>query len=118
MADGCLILCLFCYKLLLSKLVITLNILLHTNNSKIQKFKMIDLPTRKLNLIQYLAQSQDEVFLETLEQLILKKEGITKNNYSPFTVEELIERIEKSELDIRNGKYKTQEDLEKISANW
>lgn len=30
---------------------------------------MTDLPTRKLNLIQYLAQSQDVVFLEKLEQL-------------------------------------------------
>lgn len=79
---------------------------------------MIDLPTRKLNLIQYLAQSQDEVFLETLEQMILKKEGITKNECSPFTVEELIARIKKSEIDIRNGKYKTQEDLEKISSTW
>jgi hypothetical protein len=79
---------------------------------------MIDLPSRKLNLIQYLAQSQDEEFLETLEQMILKKEGITKNEFSPFTVEELIARIKKSEIDIRNGKYKTQEDLEKISSTW
>lgn len=79
---------------------------------------MIDLPTRKLNLIQYLAQSDDEVFLETLEQMILKKEGMTKNEYSPFTVEELLARIEKSEIDIIKGKYRTQEDLEKISSNW
>jgi len=78
---------------------------------------MIDLPTRKLNLIQYLAQSDDEVFLETLEQMILKKEG-NKNEYSPFTVEELLARIEKSEIDIIKGKYRTQEDLEKISSNW
>ncbi|MBK9257810.1 MAG: hypothetical protein IPM42_20335 [Saprospiraceae bacterium] len=78
----------------------------------------MDLPTRKLNLIQYLAQSDDEVFLETLEQMILKKEGMTKNEYSPFTVEELLARIEKSEIDIIKGKYRTQEDLEKISSNW
>ncbi len=45
------------------KLIVTL----HT-----KKREMINLPSRKLNLIQYLAQSQDEVFLETLEQMILK----------------------------------------------
>lgn len=79
---------------------------------------MIDLPTRKLNLIQYLAQSQDEVFLEKLEELILKKESVSKKEFIPFTAKELIERIEMSEKDIKNGNYKTQDELEKISANW
>jgi DNA-binding winged helix-turn-helix (wHTH) protein len=79
---------------------------------------MIDLPTRKLNLIQYLAQSQDEVFLEKLEQLILKKESVSKKDFVPFTVSELIKRIEMSEKDIKNGNYKTQDELKKISVNW
>lgn len=78
----------------------------------------MDLQTRKLNLITYLAQLQDEVFFEKLENFILKREGAKEFNLKPFTVDEFINRIEKSELDFKNGKYKTQEDLEKIAANW
>lgn len=35
-----------------------------------------------------------------------------------FTVEELIERIKTSGKDYENGRVKSQEELEKESANW
>jgi len=79
----------------------------------------MDLETRKLNLITYLAQLQDEVFFEKIENYILRK--FEKEDYSefrPFTTKELINRIEKSEQDFKEGRYKSQEDLEKFSANW
>ncbi len=78
----------------------------------------MDLPTRKLNLITYLAQIKDEIFFNKLESYILKREAELNPDLKPFTVEELINRIEMSELDFENGKFKSQEDLEKISANW
>ena len=78
----------------------------------------MDLQTRKLNLITYLAQIKDEIFFNKLENFILKKELEHNPEIKPFTVEELINRIELSELDFKNGKFKTQEELEKISANW
>ncbi|WP_445736402.1 hypothetical protein [Mariniflexile sp.] len=78
----------------------------------------MDLQTRKLNLITYLAQIKDELFFDKLENYILKKEIEHNTDLKPFTIEELINRIEKSELDFKNGKIKSQEDLEKISANW
>lgn len=78
----------------------------------------MDLQTRKLNLITYLAQIKDEIFFNKLENFILKKEVEHNPEIKPFTVEELINRIELSELDFKNGKFKTQEELEKISANW
>lgn len=78
----------------------------------------MDLQTRKLNLITYLAQLQDEVFFEKLESFILKKEVNYKTDIKPFSLDELISRIEKSEMDFKNGKFKSQEDLEKLSANW
>ncbi len=78
----------------------------------------MDLQTRKLNLITYLAQIKDELFFDKLEKFILKSEVERNPNLKPFTVEELISRIEKSELDFKNGAFKSQEDLEKISANW
>ncbi|NCT11004.1 MAG: hypothetical protein GW772_13135 [Flavobacteriia bacterium] len=78
----------------------------------------MDLQTRKLNLISYLAQLQDELFLEKLETYILKQEKEQQAELKQFTVEEFIKRIEKSELDFKNGRFKSQEELEKITANW
>ena len=78
----------------------------------------MDLPTRKLNLITYLAQIKDEIFFDKLENYILDREAELNPAIKTFTVEELINRIEMSELDFENGKFKSQEDLEKISANW
>ena len=78
----------------------------------------MDLQTRKLNLITYLAQLQDEIFFEKIENYILRKSKEKTEEFRQFSVEELISRIEISEQDYKNGKFKTQEDLEKISANW
>ncbi|WP_297984500.1 hypothetical protein [uncultured Chryseobacterium sp.] len=77
----------------------------------------MDLQTRKLNLITYLAQMQDENFFEKIENYILRKSKETEE-LRQFSVEELISRIEISEQDYKNGNFKTQEDLENISANW
>lgn len=78
----------------------------------------MDLQTRKLNLITYLAQIKDEIFFDKLENYILKREIEYNLDLKSFTFEELINRIKKSELDFKNGNFKSQEDLEKISANW
>ena len=77
----------------------------------------MDLQTRKLNLIAYLAQLQDEIFFDKIEKYILQK---TENDVplKPFTQEELISRIKESESDYETGRFKSQEDLEKISSNW
>ncbi len=71
-----------------------------------------------MNLITYLAQLQDAIFLEKLESYILKREKEHPSEFKPFTVDELIHRMEKSELDFKNGKFKSLEDLEKLSSNW
>lgn len=79
----------------------------------------MDIQTRKLNLITYLAQLQDEIFFEKIEEYILSKlEKEDHSEFAPFTVDTLINRIEKSEEDFKNGKFKAQEDLENQSANW
>lgn len=82
-----------------------------------EKTKLMDLQTRKLNLISYLAQLQDEKFIERIEKFILRKQEHTFD-FKPFTVDELIHRIEQSENDFKSGKFKTQDELERLSANW
>ncbi|RYH71906.1 hypothetical protein EVU94_14630 [Flavobacteriaceae bacterium 144Ye] len=77
----------------------------------------MDLQTRKLNLISYLAQLQDEKFIDRIEKFILRKQE-NEPEFKPFTIDELIHRIEKSESDFKNGKFKTQDELEQLSANW
>ncbi len=78
----------------------------------------MDLQTRKLNLITYLSQLQDESFIDKIEKILYKKSPVEEISFKPFTQEELIERIKKSEQDFAEGKFKTQEELELISANW
>lgn len=78
-----------------------------------------DLQTRKLNLITYIAELKDEKFFEKIENYILRKNPDTNDSdVPPFTIEELIKRIETSEQDYENGRVKSQEELEKESANW
>ena len=80
---------------------------------------VVDIQTRKLNLITYLAQLQDESFLEKIEEYILSKlEKEDHSEFIPFTTDILIKRIERSEEDFKNGKFKNQEDVENQSANW
>lgn len=78
-----------------------------------------DLQTRKLNLITYIAELKDEKFFEKIENYILRKNPEKNDSdFPPFTIEELIKRIETSEQDYENGRVKSQEELEKESANW
>jgi hypothetical protein len=78
----------------------------------------MDLQTRKLNLITYLAQLQDEHFFDKIEDYILSKLERDLSDYIPFSIETLVNRIEKSEEDFKSGRFKTQEDLESQSSNW
>lgn len=79
----------------------------------------MDLQARKLNLITYLTQIQDEKFFEEIENYILTKfEKEDHSEFVPFSVDALRKRIKQSEEDFKNGRFKTQEDLEKQSSNW
>lgn len=79
----------------------------------------MNIQTRKLNLITYLAQLQDESFFDKIEEYILSKlEKEDHSEFTPFSIETLINRIERSEDDFKNGKFKIQEDIEDQSKNW
>ncbi len=78
-----------------------------------------DLQTRKLNLITYIAELKDEKFFKKIEDYILHKNPeMNDSDFPPFTIEELIERIKTSEKDYENGQVKSQEEIERESANW
>ena len=77
----------------------------------------MNIETRKIEFVQAFLNLQSEELISQFEKL-LKQTKQTEKELKPFTVEELHERIAKSEDDFENGRFKTQEELEKISSNW
>ena len=77
----------------------------------------MNIESRKIEFVQAFLNLQSEELISQFEKL-LKKTKQTEKELKPFTVEELHERIAKSEDDFENGRFKTQEELEKISSNW
>lgn len=77
----------------------------------------MNIETRKIEFVQAFLDLQSEELISQFEKL-LKKSKQSEKELKPFTIEELHERITKSEEDFENGRFKTQEELEKISSNW
>jgi hypothetical protein len=80
----------------------------------------MDLQTRKLNAIEYLAGLDDEKIFRIIESVIseVRKIQIEKRSIKPFTRKELIDRAKKSSQDYLAGNFISQEQLEKESENW
>jgi len=80
----------------------------------------MDLQTRKLKAIEYLIGLRDEKIFRKIESTIIEeqKEQTTHRNVQPLTVEQLVDRANRSSKDYLSGKFKTQEQLEKESGNW
>ena len=78
----------------------------------------MDLQTRKLHAIEYIAGLEDENILMSIELTILENKVRNEHKVKPFTQRQLISRAEKSGKDYQKGKFKTQEFLEKESNSW
>lgn len=79
----------------------------------------MDIQTRKLNIIAYLAQLQDESLIQKIEKYIVNNsEKIKSADKKPMTIQELLDRIEKSEMDFKEGRVYSQDELENLSATW
>ena len=80
----------------------------------------MDLQTRKLKAIKYLAGIKDEKVFSKIESILIEVQQQKKvqQNVKQLTQEQLIERANRSTNDYLSGKFKTQEQLEKESENW
>ncbi len=77
---------------------------------------IMDLQTRKLNVIEYLIGIDDEKFFSEIETAVFKNtKAVT---FRPFTKEELIIRAQQANNDYSSGKITTQEELEAESEKW
>ena len=69
----------------------------------------MDLQTRKIEFVQEFLKLQSEEVISQFESLLKKK---SQNNVlKPMSMKELNSRIDKSEKDFKEGKYKTSSQL-------
>ena len=78
----------------------------------------MDLTTRKLNAIEYIAGLKDENAFNNIEMAILESKARHERKLKPLTEKQLLSRAEKANKDYHTGKYKTQAIVEKESENW
>lgn len=68
----------------------------------------MDLQTRKIEFVQAFLKLQSEEMISQFEKLLRKaKQSESENDFEPFTVEELNERILQSEKDFEDNKFKS-----------
>ena len=75
----------------------------------------MDIEARKIELIQEVIKLKSEEMISTLENYFKSKND---SILEPFTVEELKERIAKSEDDFENGRVTTSEQLLSEIKGW
>jgi len=78
----------------------------------------MDLQSRKLNAIEYIAGLENESIFNKIEIPIPENKVRSERKLKPFTQKQLLERAEKSSREHSAGRYKTQEALEKESESW
>lgn len=81
----------------------------------------MDIQATKLELIQYLLNTQEESFLLKVKELVIAEEeeiiGYAGDG-TPLTVKLLNSKLEKSEADYKAGRVTIGEDLAKEIENW
>ncbi|GAA3777694.1 hypothetical protein [Flavobacterium ginsengiterrae] len=73
----------------------------------------MDLQTRKIEFVQEFLKIQSEEVISQLENLLKRnKKDLDENEFfSPISIEDFNKRIDKSEDDFKNGRYKTTSQL-------
>ncbi len=72
----------------------------------------MDIQSRKLAFIQSFLNLKSEEVIAQFEKLMKKATNIDEENqFSPFTVEEINERVSRSEDDFKNKKFKTTSEI-------
>ena len=78
----------------------------------------MNIQTRKLHAIEYIAGLEDESVFNSIELTIIENKVRNERRIKPLTQKQLLSRAEKSNKDYQAGKIKTQEDLEIESTSW
>ena len=77
-----------------------------------EKLIAMDLEARKIEFIKDFLQLQSEEAIARLEKVLKKeKRNVIEKDFNPMTQEELEQRIEKSEEDFKNNRFKKTSEL-------
>jgi len=71
----------------------------------------MDIQTRKIKFVQKFLSIKNEDMLLRFEELLKIAQAENKRELKPFTIEELNQRIDQSEKDFENGRYKTTSEI-------
>jgi len=71
----------------------------------------MDIQTRKIKFVQKFLNIKDEDMLLRFEELMKIAQVENEKKLEPFTIEELNHRIDQSEKDFENGRYKTTSEM-------
>ncbi len=71
----------------------------------------MDIQTRKIKFVQKFLSIKDEDMLLRFEELLKIAQAENERKLEPFTIEELNHRIDQSEKDFENGRYKTTSEM-------
>jgi len=71
----------------------------------------MDIQTRKIKFVQKFLNIKDEDMLLRFEELLKVVQVESKRDLDPFTIEELNHRIDQSEKDFEDGRYKTTSEM-------
>lgn len=72
----------------------------------------MDIQTRKIEFVQSFLKLQSEEVIAKLEKILKKSQGSeVLEDWKPFSIEELNDRILQSEKDFENGDFKTTSEL-------
>ena len=74
----------------------------------------MDIQSRKIEFMQAFLKLQSEEVISQLENILRKKSTIDleqNSDFKPMSLKEFNERIDKSENDFKNGKYKSTSEL-------
>ena len=72
---------------------------------------MMDLQTRKIEIIKEFLKLQSEELISQFDNLLKKKSTKEESIIKPISIKELNSRIDMSESDFKNGKFKTSSQL-------
>jgi DNA polymerase III delta prime subunit len=71
----------------------------------------MNLEARKIEFVQEFLNLQSEDIVSRLEKILRKEKNTSKKIFEPMTTAELNERIDKSESDFRNKRFKSSSEL-------
>jgi hypothetical protein len=79
-----------------------------------EKIFVMDIQSRKIEFMQAFLKLQSEEVISQLENILKKKSTIEleqNSDFKPMSIKEFNDRIDKSENDFKNGKYKSTSEL-------